>query len=71
MATSLDKYKEKIRLLETSYSGINNNFRFFLKKVMKYSDSSIILNDNFDILDHEVCRHPIVGDRESQDQTQH
>ena len=54
MATSLDKYKEKIRLLETSYSGINNNFRFFLKKVMKYSDSSIILNDNFDILDHEV-----------------
>tara|TARA_B100001175_G_scaffold237179_1_gene203517 strand:- start:11 stop:844 length:834 start_codon:yes stop_codon:yes gene_type:complete len=54
LATSLDKYKEKIRLLETSYSGISNNFRFFLKKVMKYSDSSIVLNDDFDILDHEV-----------------
>ena len=54
MAASLNIYKEKIRQLETSYPGISNNFIFFLKKAMKYSDSSIVLNDDFDILDSEI-----------------
>ena len=54
MAASLNIYKEKIRQLETSYPGISNNFIFFLKKAMKYSDSSIVLNDDFDILDFEI-----------------
>ena len=54
MPASLNTYKEKIRQLETSFPGISNNFRFFLKKALKYSDSIIILNDDFDILDHEI-----------------
>ena len=54
MPASLNTYKEKIRQLEISFPGISNNFRFFLKKALKYSDSIIILNDDFDILDHEM-----------------
>ena len=54
MPASLNTYKEKIRQLETSFPGISNNFRFFLKKALKYSDSIIVLNDDFDILDHEI-----------------
>ena len=54
MPASLNTYKEKIRQLEISFPGISNNFRFFLKKALKYSDSIIILNDDFDILDHEI-----------------
>ena len=54
MAASLNIYKEKIRQLETSYPGISNNFIFFLRKAMKYSDSSIVLNDDFDILGSEI-----------------
>ena len=54
MPASLNTYKEKIRQLETSFPGISNNFRFFLKKALKYSDSIIVLNDDFDILDHEM-----------------
>ena len=54
MAASLNTYKEKIRQLEISFPGISNNFRFFLKKALKYSDSIIVLNDDFDILDHEI-----------------
>lgn len=37
-----------------SFPGISNNFRFFLKKALKYSDSIIVLNNDFDILDHEM-----------------
>ena len=54
MPASLNTYKEKIRQLEISFPGISNNFRFFLKKALKYSDSIIVLNDDFDILDHEI-----------------
>ena len=54
MPASLNTYKEKIRQLEISFPGISNNFRFFLKKALKYSDSIIVLNDDFDILDHEM-----------------
>jgi len=54
LPASLNTYKEKIRQLETSFPGISNNFRFFLKKALKYSDSIIVLNDDFDILDHEI-----------------
>ena len=54
MPVSLNTYKEKIRQLEISFPGISNNFRFFLKKALKYSDSIIVLNDDFDILDHEI-----------------
>ena len=54
MPASLNTYKEKIRQLESSFPGISNNFRFFLKKALKYSDSIIVLNDDFDILDHEM-----------------
>ena len=54
MPASLNTYKEKIRQLESSFPGISNNFRFFLKKALKYSDSIIVLNDDFDILDHEI-----------------
>tara|TARA_B100001093_G_scaffold413874_1_gene403836 strand:- start:11 stop:844 length:834 start_codon:yes stop_codon:yes gene_type:complete len=54
LPASLNTYKEKIRQLEISFPGISNNFRFFLKKALKYSDSIIILNDDFDILDHEI-----------------
>jgi release factor glutamine methyltransferase len=54
LPASLNTYKEKIRQLEISFPGISNNFRFFLKKALKYSDSIIILNDDFDILDHEM-----------------
>ena len=54
MPASLNTYKEKIRQLEKSFPGIGNNFRFFLKKALKYSDSIIVLNDDFDILDHEI-----------------
>jgi release factor glutamine methyltransferase len=54
LPASLNTYKEKIRQLEISFPGISNNFRFFLKKALKYSDSIIVLNDDFDILDHEM-----------------
>ena len=54
MPASLNTYKEKICQLEISFPGISNNFRFFLKKALKYSDSIIVLNDDFDILDHEI-----------------
>lgn len=54
MPASLNTYKEKIRQLEISFPGISNNFRFFLKKALKYSDSIIVLNEDFDILDHEM-----------------
>jgi release factor glutamine methyltransferase len=54
LPASLNTYKEKIRQLEISFPGISNNFRFFLKKALKYSDSIIVLNDDFDILDHEI-----------------
>ena len=54
MPASLNTYKEKIRQLEISFPGISNNFRFFIKKALKYSDSIIVLNDDFDILDHEM-----------------
>ena len=54
MAASLNTYKEKVGLLEKSFPGISNNFRFFLKKALKFSDSIIILNDDVDILGHEV-----------------
>jgi release factor glutamine methyltransferase len=54
LPVSLNTYKEKIRQLEISFPGISNNFRFFLKKALKYSDSIIVLNDDFDILDHEI-----------------
>jgi release factor glutamine methyltransferase len=54
LPASLNTYKEKILQLESSFPGISNNFRFFLKKALKYSDSIIVLNDDFDILDHEI-----------------
>jgi release factor glutamine methyltransferase len=54
LPASLNTYKEKIRQLEISFPGISNNFRFFLTKALIYSDSIIVLNDAFDILDHEI-----------------
>ena len=49
MSATLNTYKEKIKILESSIPGISNNFRFYLKKALKYSDAVVILNDDIDI----------------------
>ena len=54
MITSLNTYKEKIRLLESSFSGITENFNFFLKKSLQHSESSIILKDDLKISSDEI-----------------
>ena len=54
MSASLNTYKEKIKTLESSIPGISNNFRFYLKKALKYSDAAVILNDDIDIPADEV-----------------
>ena len=54
MITSLNLYKDKITKLESLLPGISNNFRFYLKKALNYSDSSIILSDDIYVSDQEA-----------------
>tara|TARA_B100000965_G_scaffold8148_1_gene6298 strand:- start:7147 stop:7974 length:828 start_codon:yes stop_codon:yes gene_type:complete len=54
LITSLNLYKDKITKLESLLPGISNNFRFYLKKALNYSDSSIILSDDIYVSDQEA-----------------